>query len=125
MVTVERAKFEMKGSSYDPTKKPKKLGKKELEKVQRRKDKLLAWVPDQVQTFLTIQYNVLCSERMLKTRVATSLYSKCFIINVMETKNIKLLMYQTTFLLAKVPKAGKFNVLFINFVLDSRNAPEE
>ncbi len=48
MISVERAKFEMKGSSYDPTRKPKKLGKKELEKVQRRKDKLLAWIPDQV-----------------------------------------------------------------------------
>jgi hypothetical protein len=45
---VERAKFEMKGSSYDPTKKPKKLGKKELEKVQKRKEKLLAWIPDPV-----------------------------------------------------------------------------
>ena len=48
MVTVERAKFEMKGQAYDATKKPKKLGKKELEKIKRRKDKLLAWIPDQV-----------------------------------------------------------------------------
>jgi len=55
-VSVERAKFEMKGSSYDPTKKPKKLGKKELEKVQKRKDKLLAWIPDQVQTYLKSTY---------------------------------------------------------------------
>ena len=50
IVSVERAKFEMKGHAYDATKKPKKLGKKELEKIQRRKDKLLAWIPDKVLT---------------------------------------------------------------------------
>lgn len=49
VIKVERAKFEMKGAIYDPTKKPKKLGKKELEKAQKRKDKLLAWIPDQVR----------------------------------------------------------------------------
>ncbi len=49
VIKVERAKFEMKGASYDPTKKPKKLGKKELERAQKRKDKLLAWIPDQVR----------------------------------------------------------------------------
>ena len=49
MISVERAKFEMKGSAYDPSKKPKKLGKKELEKVQKRKEKLLAWIPDPVK----------------------------------------------------------------------------
>ena len=36
-MSVERAKFEMKGSAYDPSKKPKKVGKKEVEKVQKRK----------------------------------------------------------------------------------------
>jgi hypothetical protein len=52
VVSVERAKFEMKGSAYDPSKKPKKLAKKELEKAQKRKDKLLAWIPDQVLCYL-------------------------------------------------------------------------
>jgi hypothetical protein len=49
VVSVERAKFEMKGSAYDPSK---KLAKKELEKAQKRKDKLLAWIPDQVLCYL-------------------------------------------------------------------------
>jgi hypothetical protein len=61
VVKVERAKFEMKGSAYDPTKKPKKMGKKELEKVQRRKDKLLAWIPDQVINFVSTLFSQIVS----------------------------------------------------------------
>ena len=46
---VERAKFEMKGDKYDPKLKPKKLKKKELEAVKKKREKLLAWVPDKLR----------------------------------------------------------------------------
>ena len=48
-ITVERAKFQMKGDAYDPKLKPKKLGKKELERLKKKKDKLLAWEPDKMR----------------------------------------------------------------------------
>jgi HIV Tat-specific factor 1 len=48
-VIVEKAKFEMKGGAYNPKLKPKKLGKKELERAKKRRDKLLAWEPDRLR----------------------------------------------------------------------------
>ena len=49
VVRVERAKFEMKGGAYDPKLKPKKLGKKELERRKKKQEKLLAWEPDKMR----------------------------------------------------------------------------
>ncbi len=48
-ITVEKAKFEMKGEAYNPKLKPKKLGKKEMEKAKKRREKLLAWEPDRLR----------------------------------------------------------------------------
>ena len=48
-IVVERAKFEMKGETYNPKLKPKKIGKKELEKAKKRREKLLAWEPDRLR----------------------------------------------------------------------------
>jgi len=48
-LSVERAKFEMKGGAYDPKLKPKKLNKKEKEKAAKHKEKLFAWVPDKMK----------------------------------------------------------------------------
>jgi len=47
-ITVERAKFEMKGE-YDPKLKPKKLTKKQIEKAKKQKEKLFAWIPDKIK----------------------------------------------------------------------------
>jgi len=47
-ISVQRAKFEMKGE-YDPTLKPKKLTKKQLEKAKKQKEKLFAWVPEKMK----------------------------------------------------------------------------
>jgi len=48
VITVERAKFEMKGE-YDPKLKPKKLTKKQIEKAKKQKEKLFAWIPDKIK----------------------------------------------------------------------------
>ena len=48
VITVERAKFEMKGK-YDPKLKPKKLNKKEKERLQKKQEKMLAWEPDKLR----------------------------------------------------------------------------
>ncbi|QQP41585.1 HIV Tat-specific factor 1 -like protein [Caligus rogercresseyi] len=42
-ISVERARFQMKGEAYKPELKPKKLRKKELDKLRKTKDKKLAW----------------------------------------------------------------------------------
>ena len=47
-ITVEVAKFELKGE-YNAKLKPKKLTKKELEKVKKKQEKLLAWEPDKLR----------------------------------------------------------------------------
>jgi len=47
-ISVERAKFEMKGE-YDPKLKPKKLTKKQIEKAKKQKEKLFAWIPDKIK----------------------------------------------------------------------------
>jgi len=47
-LTVERAKFEMKGN-YNPKLKPKKLTKKEQERAKKKQDKMLAWEPDKLR----------------------------------------------------------------------------
>merc|ERR1719445_545374 len=47
-ISVQRAKFEMKGD-YDPKLKPKKLSKKQLEKAKKQKERLFAWVPDKMR----------------------------------------------------------------------------
>ena len=47
-ISVERAKFEMKGD-YDPKLKPKKLTKKQIEKAKKQKEKLFAWIPDKMK----------------------------------------------------------------------------
>jgi HIV Tat-specific factor 1 len=49
VVSVTRAKFQMKGEAYDPQLKPKKLRKKELEKLKRQREKLFAWIPDKLK----------------------------------------------------------------------------
>jgi len=48
VISVERAKFELKGE-YDPKLKPKKLSKKQLEKAKKQKERLFAWVPDKMR----------------------------------------------------------------------------
>lgn len=48
-LSVEPAKFQMKGNAYDPTLKPKKLNRKEKEKAAKHKEKLFAWVPDKIK----------------------------------------------------------------------------
>jgi len=48
IISVERAKFEMKGE-YNPDLKPKKLTKKQIEKAKKQKEKLFAWIPDKVK----------------------------------------------------------------------------
>jgi len=48
VISVERAKFEMKGE-YDPSLKPKKLTKKQIEKAKKQKEKLFAWIPDKMK----------------------------------------------------------------------------
>merc|ERR1712218_744095 len=47
-ISVQRAKFEMKGD-YDPKLKPKKLSKKQIEKAKKQKERLFAWVPDKMR----------------------------------------------------------------------------
>ncbi|XP_063217321.1 17S U2 SnRNP complex component HTATSF1 [Bacillus rossius redtenbacheri] len=47
-VSVERAKFQMKGD-YNPTLKPKKKRKKDKEKVKKLQEKLLDWRPDMLR----------------------------------------------------------------------------
>lgn len=47
-ITVEVAKFELKGE-YNAKLKPKKLTKKELEKLKKKQEKLLAWEPDKLR----------------------------------------------------------------------------
>ena len=49
VITVQRAKFEMKGDKYDPKLKPKGLGKKEKARLEKKREKLLAWEPDKVR----------------------------------------------------------------------------
>ena len=41
VITVQRAKFEMKGDKYDPKLKPKGLGKKEKARLEKKREKLL------------------------------------------------------------------------------------
>ena len=48
-VSVQRAKFEMKGEAYDAKLKPKKLRKKELDKLKRHREKLFAWIPEKLK----------------------------------------------------------------------------
>uniref|UniRef100_A0A0K8SSD9 17S U2 SnRNP complex component HTATSF1 n=1 Tax=Lygus hesperus TaxID=30085 RepID=A0A0K8SSD9_LYGHE len=48
-IKVERAKFTMKGSSYDPSLKPKKKKKKALEKMKKIQEKLFDWRPDKMR----------------------------------------------------------------------------
>ena len=49
VIDVQRAKFEMKGEKYDPKLKPKKLGKKEKEKLEKKREKALAWEPEKMR----------------------------------------------------------------------------
>ena len=48
-ISVQRAKFEMKGDKYDPKMKPKKLGKKEKERLEKKREKMLAWEPEKMR----------------------------------------------------------------------------
>jgi len=48
VISVTRAKFEMKGE-YDPKLKPKKLTKKQLEKAKKAKERIFAWVPEKLK----------------------------------------------------------------------------
>lgn len=47
-ISVQRAKFQLKGQ-YDPTKKPKKMKSKEKKKVKEQQQKLLDWRPDKLR----------------------------------------------------------------------------
>ena len=47
-IKVEKAKFELKGD-YNPKLKPKKLSKKEQEKLKKHQEKFLAWEPDKLR----------------------------------------------------------------------------
>ena len=47
-ISVERAKFELKGE-YDPKLKHKKLSKKQLEKRKKQKERLFEWIPDKMR----------------------------------------------------------------------------
>ena len=47
-IKVEKAKFELKGD-YNPKLKPKKLSKKEQERLKKRQEKMLAWEPDKLR----------------------------------------------------------------------------
>ena len=49
IINVQRAKFEMKGEKYDPKMKPKKLGKKEKERLEKKREKMLAWEPEKMR----------------------------------------------------------------------------
>ena len=49
LLRVQRAKFEMKGDKYDPKLKPKKLGKKEKARLEKKREKLLAWEPEKMR----------------------------------------------------------------------------
>ncbi|XP_075232872.1 RRM1_TatSF1_like and RRM2_TatSF1_like domain-containing protein barc [Lycorma delicatula] len=46
---VERARFTMKGNTYDPSLKPKKKKKKDLEKMKKIQEKLFDWRPDKLR----------------------------------------------------------------------------
>jgi len=48
-ISVERAKFEMKGGAYNPKLKAKKLSKKEQERLKKKKEKMFAWEPDKMR----------------------------------------------------------------------------
>jgi len=48
-ISVEVAKFSMKGDTYDPKMKPKKLSKKEREKMLKQRERMFAWVPDKMK----------------------------------------------------------------------------
>ncbi len=48
VIKVQKAKFEMKGN-YNPKLKPKKLSKKELERRNKKHEKMLAWEPDKLR----------------------------------------------------------------------------
>ena len=39
----------MKGDTYDPKMKPKKLSKKEREKMLKQRERMFAWVPDKMK----------------------------------------------------------------------------
>ncbi|KAG8253390.1 HIV Tat-specific factor 1 [Homalodisca vitripennis] len=48
-ITVERAKFTMKGDAYNPSLKPKKKRKKDKEKLKKIQEKLFDWRPDKMR----------------------------------------------------------------------------
>jgi len=47
-ISVQRAKFQLKGE-YDPSLKPKKLTKKQMEKAKKSKERLFAWAPEKLK----------------------------------------------------------------------------
>ncbi|XP_014290410.1 17S U2 SnRNP complex component HTATSF1 [Halyomorpha halys] len=47
-IHVERAKFTMKGDSYDPSLKPKKKKRKDREKIKKMQEKLFDWRPEKI-----------------------------------------------------------------------------
>lgn len=48
IVSVERAKFQLKGT-YDPTKKPKQKKKKDKDKLKRQQESLFSWKPEKLK----------------------------------------------------------------------------
>lgn len=64
-VRVERAKFTLKGQ-YDPTKKPKKRKKRELEKMKKKQEGLFDWRPDQLRGERAKNENVVVLKRLFK-----------------------------------------------------------
>lgn len=64
-VGVERAKFMLKGD-YDPTKKPRKRKKKDVEKLKRKQEKLFDWRPDKLRGERSRNENVVVLKRLFK-----------------------------------------------------------
>ena len=67
VIAVQPAKFEMKGDRYDPKLKPKKMGKKEKERLEKKKEKMLAWEPDKVRGERSKREKVIVIENVFDT----------------------------------------------------------
>ncbi|XP_046436753.1 HIV Tat-specific factor 1 homolog [Daphnia pulex] len=64
-VGVERATFTLKGN-YDPTKKPRKRKKKDVEKLRKKQEKLFDWRPDKLRGERARNENVVVLKRLFK-----------------------------------------------------------
>jgi len=62
-ISVDRAQFTQKGE-YDPSKKPRKRKKKDLEKLKKKKEKLFDWRPDKLRGERPNNENVVVLKRL-------------------------------------------------------------